>query len=46
MNDTDAPAGATEEQVRPVGTWVVAGFLLTVTLAMWVVVAIIFHARG
>ncbi len=35
-----------EPRVRPVGTWVVAGFLLSVSLLMWGLVAVIFHARS
>lgn len=42
MNDPDL----NEPAVRPVGTWVVAGFLLAATLVMWVLVAVIFHARS
>jgi hypothetical protein len=32
--------------VRPVGAWVVAGFLLFATLTMWTLVSVIFHARS
>jgi hypothetical protein len=32
--------------LRPVGAWVVAGFVLFATLAMWTLVSIIFHARS
>lgn len=32
--------------VRPVGTWVVAGFLVGTMVIMWIVVAVIFHARS
>lgn len=32
--------------VRPVGAWVVAGFLLFATVTMWTLVAVIFHARS
>ena len=46
MTKPETPIAATQPEVRPVGTWVVAGFLLVVTLVMWSVVAIIFHARS
>ncbi len=39
-------APITRQTVRPVGTWVVAGFLLATTLVMWTLVAVIFHARS
>jgi hypothetical protein len=32
--------------VRPVGAWVVAGFLLFATLTMWTLVSVVFHARS
>jgi hypothetical protein len=32
--------------VRPVGTWVVTGFLTLVTLVVWVLVAVIFQLRS
>lgn len=32
--------------VRPVGTWVVAGFLVFAILTMWVLVSVIFVARS
>ncbi len=35
-----------EQPVRPVGAWVVAGFLLFATLTMWTLVAVVFHARS
>ena len=31
---------AAEPAVRPVGTWVVAGFLLAASLIMWILVAV------
>ena len=42
MSDPHTP----ELEVRPVGTWVVAGFLLAASLIMWTLVAVIFHARS
>jgi hypothetical protein len=50
-NDTD-PAGTdgaasditAEQRLRPIGAWVVAGFLLFATLTMWAVVSMIFYA--
>ena len=35
-----------EPPIRPVGTWLVAGFLLAASLLMWALVAMIFHARS
>ena len=35
-----------EQPVRPVGAWVVAGFLLFATLTMWTLVAVVFHVRS
>gem|GEM_PF-3609261 len=32
--------------VRPVGTWVIAGFLLFASLVTWALVAALFHARS
>ena len=32
--------------VRPVGTWVVAGFLLLTVIAIWILVALLFAARS
>lgn len=31
--------------VRPVGTWVVGGFLIFVSLAIWILVAVLFTIR-
>ena len=42
-DDASKPAG---RPVRPVGAWVVAGFLVFATLTMWILVAVIFHARS
>jgi len=41
-----APDGSAENPVRPVGTWVVAGFLAVAVVVTWVLVAMIFHARS
>ncbi|HTW71183.1 MAG TPA: hypothetical protein VME47_14940 [Acetobacteraceae bacterium] len=35
-----------QTNVRPVGTWVVAGFLLFATLVIWGLVSVIFQARS
>lgn len=32
--------------VRPVGTWVIAGFLTLASLVTWGLVAALFHARS
>jgi hypothetical protein len=45
-NDCVAPGATAERRVRPIGAWVVAGFLLLATLTMWTVVSIIFCAYG
>jgi hypothetical protein len=39
-----APSAVAERRLRPIGAWVVAGFLLFATLTMWTVVSIIFYA--
>jgi hypothetical protein len=43
-NDSVAPSTMPERQIRPIGAWVVAGFLLFATLTMWTVVSIVFCA--
>jgi hypothetical protein len=42
--DGVAPSATAERRVRPIGAWVVAGFLLFATLTMWTVVSLIFYA--
>jgi hypothetical protein len=42
--DAAGPDG--QRPVRPVGTWVVAGFLLFATLVIWGLVSVIFQARS
>ena len=42
--DGVAPGTTAQRRVRPIGAWVVAGFLLFATLAMWTLVSIIFYA--
>lgn len=42
--DSAAPGSTAERQVRPIGAWVVAGFLLFATLTMWTLVSLIFYA--
>lgn len=44
--DGDAAGTATERPVRPVGTWVVAGFLLFAIVTMWTLVAVVFQVRS
>jgi hypothetical protein len=39
-----APSATAEHRLRPIGAWVVAGFLLFATLTMWTVVSLIFYA--
>lgn len=54
---TDAPAAGTAKgggipdpalryPMRPVGTWVVAGFLMICVLVIWILVAIVFAGRS
>jgi len=43
-NDADPAGAAAERPVRPIGAWVVAGFLTLATLTMWTVVSLIFYA--
>jgi len=35
-----------ERPVRPIGAWVIGGFLLIATLTMWTLVALVFHASS
>lgn len=42
----DASAPDSQRPVHPVGTWVVAGFLLIATVVIWGLVSLIFHARS
>ena len=35
-----------QHAVRPIGAWVVGGFLLLAVLATWILVAVIFQARA
>jgi len=42
--DSVAPGTTAERRLRPIGAWVVAGFLLFATLAAWTLVSIIFYA--
>jgi hypothetical protein len=44
QGDAAGPDG--QGPVRPVGTWVVAGFLLFATLVIWGLVSVIFQARS
>jgi hypothetical protein len=44
QGDAAGPDG--QRPVRPVGTWVVAGFLLFATLVIWGLVSVIFQARS
>jgi hypothetical protein len=39
-----APSATAERRLRPIGAWVVAGFLLFATLTMWTLVSLIFYA--
>jgi hypothetical protein len=42
-----APHGpSTPPAIRPVGAWVVSGFLVIAVVVIWVLVAAIFHARS
>lgn len=34
------------KQVRPIGAWVIGGFVTLSTLVMWTLVAVIFHVRS
>jgi len=44
QGDAAGPDG--QRPVRPVGTWVVAGFLLFATVVIWGLVSVIFQARS
>ncbi|MCE4224990.1 hypothetical protein HCU64_14605 [Methylobacterium sp. C25] len=39
-------AHATSEPVRPVGTWVVAVFLVASIVIVWCLAALVFHTRS
>jgi hypothetical protein len=43
---SDSETEMTELPRRPVGAWVIAGFVLLVTLAMWGLVSAIFYVRS
>ena len=43
-NESVAPRTMLELRIRPIGAWVVAGFLLLATLTLWTVVSIVFYA--
>ena len=40
------PDPASSYPVRPVGTWVVAGFLMICVLVIWTLVAVVFAGRS
>jgi len=41
-----ADASASTEPVRPVGTWVVAAFLVASIVIVWCLAALVFHTRS
>jgi hypothetical protein len=43
---TEEPGRDDTEAVRPIGAWVVGGFLLFATVVMWTLVAVIFQVRS
>lgn len=43
-NDRVAPSTMPERRIRPIGAWLVAGFLLLATLTLWTVVSMVFYA--
>lgn len=40
------PDGLQQAPVRPVGAWVVGGFLVFAVLTMWILVSVIFMHRS
>lgn len=49
MSNQSDPANAHDPAmpvVRPVGTWVVAGFLTAAVVTIWLLVAVIFQMRS
>lgn len=43
---TNRARAVAERPIRPIDAWVVAGFLVFVTVTMWTLVAVIFNARS
>lgn len=43
---TSTDAQGKDAAVRPVGTWVIGGFLLTVVISIWLLVSVIFLHRA
>ena len=43
---TNHPEHDDLSRIRPIGAWVVGGFLLFATLTMWTRVTVIFQARS
>ena len=37
---------AEQESVHPIGAWVISGFLMAVSLAVWLLVAVLFVQRS
>jgi len=46
MNDPTVSKHSDEPPVRPVGAWVVAGFLTFTVVAVWILVALVFYVRS
>ncbi len=40
------PSGSDLPPPRPIGAWVVGGFLLAAVLTIWTLTAVIFHVRS
>ena len=40
------PASPAEPSVRPIGAWVVAGFVVFASITMWALVAVVFYVRS
>lgn len=45
-HENDLPARPGDDEIRPVGTWLICGLVLFASLAIWSLVAIIFAQRA
>ncbi|MFP6560770.1 hypothetical protein WJ542_21065 [Paraburkholderia sp. B3] len=46
MSERNTTRPRTHEPVKPVGTWVVGGFLLATVLGVWLLVSLVFISRS
>jgi hypothetical protein len=46
MSERNDAGTRNDEAVKPVGTWVVGGFLIATVLAAWLLVSLVFLSRS